>query len=157
MQVPEENTVTATTIICRTCRRPLDTLVSEDGAGYIHTEYDVQRGDGRDHQADPIVAADGQTRWRCDFCHIDTPAPWLFPARALTWQGQLFDEGWTADRDCAQLIIARDWRSLAHRAFAGYRAAMGEPISGPERILLFDLWRTLDEHLVGEPIAPEAS
>lgn len=109
--------------LCRTCRRPLDSVEKYSGETlvgweYVHTLLDVQRGQA-DHAPDPILRDDaaGSAVTVCDFCSAPGPR-WTYGCLPFNYNGipAGSDGDWGACDSCRELIDADRWGDLADRS-----------------------------------------
>jgi hypothetical protein len=127
-------------MICRTCQRALDLIISVDGAHYIHALADPDN-----HKAVPVLAPAG---WhgKCDFCAADNSTH-VLPARDFTVPGapeHLSAGNWAACDACTDLIRNEHWEWLIARVIARFHAVYGYPMPRSGQRHLARLYHALD-------------
>lgn len=149
--------------LCRTCRRPLDSIEFFDdddrpiGFRYLHTALDVDRGNA-DHEPDPILRDEtiGSAVTVCDFCSAPGPR-WTYGCEPFRYQG--LDAGsaddWAACDRCHELIAGCHWRRLADRSMDSMAFRAPYPPSAPQRAAMrrhvMDMHQQFAQHRTGPP------
>lgn len=152
--------MSSTQIVCKTCKRPLTSLVDSQGATYLHGLYDLQEGDARDgHAVVPVVVATSDVLMRCDFCHDELSGDdaWVVRVEPFTFLGQ-GNGDWGACARCARLVERERWGQLVEIATQVHKRVLGLRRVEPEIIAIFrELYREVQRHKRGPVLPPAAS
>ncbi|HEX5119836.1 MAG TPA: hypothetical protein VFW65_32015 [Pseudonocardiaceae bacterium] len=130
--------------VCATCGSALNSIIDEDGAGYIHPAL-------ADHSHEP-VPIDPPAGWtgECDFCGAKRPT-FVLPAASfeLPRPGQYSEGNWAACDACASLLRTGSWSGLMGRTVRQFRRRWGFPMPAGMRFALHALHQRLRNNVTG--------
>lgn len=142
-------------MICKTCRKVLNTYTDMSGVAYVHSAQDPD-----DHPVVPVPAPPDYAEGQCDFCS-GTPPTHVLPARSFTVPFDAHQssgaDGWAACAKCADLIERNEWSRLVVRAARAVEEQHGIP-AWFVAASMSELYQRLRANVTGplRPIAPRA-